>query len=429
MPSEAEHSFRPTEQEEIQQLFGRPPGWFFHWGIAVVAIFVTLLIALAAVVPIPEVLKAEVVLVTGRPPLQLTAPANGVLHELLVVEGDSIIPGQVVAVWDNPAISKDVLGLQQWLGNASQHPDQLLTLPVYRQLGAVQPDYAVLATEWARWQYWLTNDDTQRRVAGIERQLERQENLSDAAQSQIATLKEEVAMAKKNDEQYDLLKKRGAASELEADAAHLSYLRSRRELEQLQAQVTTLALEKDRLVEEKSNLIFERYREKEEDRQRALSSLTRALGAVAQWRQQNCLLAPQGGRISFPQPVHTHQYFEAGEAVMSIVPIGNQGLSAEGTLAVEGAGKLKPGAPVRIQIAEYPYIEYGELSGTLLQISETSTEAQSYKIIVTLSSGAVTTYHRTLEIRSNMHGTALLEAGRQTLLTRLFDRLRAVSER
>lgn len=429
MPSEAERTFRPTEQEEIQQLFGRPPGWFFQWGIVVVAVFVALLIGVAAVVPVPEVLKAEVVLVTGRPPLQLTAPAGGVLSELWVAEGDSVFTGQVLAVWDNPAIPDDVFRLQQWLGDAGRHPDQILILPVYRQLGAVQPEYAALAADWAKWQYWLTNDDTGRRVAGIERQLERHETMEDALQSQIATLKEEVAMAQKNDEQYDLLRKKGAASELEADAAHLSYLRSRRELEQLESQLTTLVLEKDRLQEGKSNLIFERTREKEEDKQRALSSLTRTLASVDQWRQKYCLLAPQGGRISFPAPVHPHQYFEGGEAVMAIVPTASEGLSAEGTLAVAAVGKLKPGAPARIQIAEYPSIEFGELPGNLRQISETSNGDKTYKIILELPSGAVTTYHKTLEIRPNMHGTALVEAGRRTLLARLFDRLRAASTR
>ena len=72
----------------------------------------------------------------------------------------------------------------------------------------------------------------------------------------------------------------------------------------------------------------------------------------------------------------------------------------------------------------YPYAEYGALTGTVESISSLPKQGQ-YHLTITFPEGLVTQYGQTIPFQQQLQGTAEIITEDLRLLERLFYRLRA----
>ena len=81
-----------------------------------------------------------------------------------------------------------------------------------------------------------------------------------------------------------------------------------------------------------------------------------------------------------------------------------------------GSGKIMPGQQVNVFIANYPYSEYGYVTGVIDRIDETPDENGNYLIKVAFPNGMKSSYGRNLRAWKVMTGTAeiVLESKRLT---------------
>jgi hypothetical protein len=97
-------------------------------------------------------------------------------------------------------------------------------------------------------------------------------------------------------------------------------------------------------------------------------SLNKLRGEIDLWEAECVLRAPADGVVAFYDFWSDQQYVTAGRQVFLIVPETSRLI---GCMSVNqgGAGKIKPGQVVRIRFADFPYREFGLVTGRVQSVS------------------------------------------------------------
>jgi multidrug efflux pump subunit AcrA (membrane-fusion protein) len=136
--------------------------------------------------------------------------------------------------------------------------------------------------------------------------------------------------------------------------------------------------------------------------------------------------------LSFHQIWNTYQEVKAGEEVFSIRPTSTEKISNDTAtifcktiLEAQYAAKVQVGQRVVIKLAAYPFERYGILQAKVAAISPLPKE-DKFTVTLALTNGLVTNYHKTLDFKPQMQGSAEIITEDLRLLERLFYQYRAL---
>lgn len=90
---------------------------------------------------------------------------------------------------------------------------------------------------------------------------------------------------------------------------------------------------------------------------------------------------------------------------------------------VQNSGKLKIGQIVNIKLNNYAYQEYGMLKGNVKNIS-VMPQKETIAIEVALADNLTTTYHKLLDYKEEMEGTADIITEELSVFERVFYQFR-----
>jgi HlyD family secretion protein len=93
----------------------------------------------------------------------------------------------------------------------------------------------------------------------------------------------------------------------------------------------------------------------------------------------------------------------AGERVVSIVPYDSTNIIGKMLMPIKGSGKVKVGQKVNIKFYNYPYMEFGMVSGVINNISTVPAD-NLYSVEVKLPEGLKTNYGIELDFNQKMKG-------------------------
>lgn len=100
-----------------------------------------------------------------------------------------------------------------------------------------------------------------------------------------------------------------------------------------------------------------------------------------------------------------NQNITVGEKVVTIIPSGDKNIFGRLLLPVQGAGKVKVGQHVNIKLANYPYMEFGQLEGVITNISSVPSGG-FYYVKVNFPNGMTTSYGMKIPFSQNLQGSA-----------------------
>ena len=116
------------------------------------------------------------------------------------------------------------------------------------------------------------------------------------------------------------------------------------------------------------------------------------------------------------------QFVTAERQVFLIVPE-TSALLGRMSVKTGGAGKIKPGQTVRIRLDDYPYEEFGLVTGTVQSISIVAREG-AHGVLIDLSHPLTTSFHRPLQFRQKMTGEARIVTEDMRLIERILYEIR-----
>ncbi|MCE9540549.1 MAG: HlyD family secretion protein, partial [Bacteroidetes bacterium] len=146
---------------------------------------------------------------------------------------------------------------------------------------------------------------------------------------------------------------------------------------------------------------------------------------IETWEQTYLIKAPIDGNISLFNFWTKNQNIKQGDEVLSIVPTEKQEVIAKLTLPVQNSGKLKRGQVVNIKLNNYQFQEYGMLKGYVKNIS-LMPQNENYSVEVTLPNKLTTTYHKQLDYKEEMQGTADVITDELSVFDRVFYQFRKI---
>jgi multidrug resistance efflux pump len=354
--------------EAVQNIIGYIPHWIIRWGITVIFLTVLVLLVGSWFFKYPDVIAATIVVTTDPPPASIVAKSSGKLAHFLVEDTQAVNAGDVLIVIENPANYHHVIALKKQLATFKVAGDKLdLSSLSQLTLGELQTAYTRLKRAYADYHFFLALDYHQQKIQAVEKQIETHQQL--LAKAETGTENLSIQM-----------------TELEKSVLDLQ-LQYRQQKRQLQLGLTEAY---DHLVNQ-----------------------------IETWEHHYVLKSPLDGTVTLTQFWTINQPVKAGEVVMMVVPETMGKLIGKARLPIPGAGKVQTGQPVMIKFANYPYMEYGTVSGVVKQISLIPDEAH-YVVEVGLENELISHYGKVLAFKPQMPGTAEIITEEMRLLERFF---------
>lgn len=405
-------------------MLGSIPGWGLRWGITAVFGVVLLLLALAWFIRYPDVVSAQVVLLTENPPVRLFARTSGKLVDLKVAANEVVDKGAVLAELENTARLEDIFTLEACLQKYAPLSDNVLdSIPEGLNVGRVQPTYAQLLQLCADYRFFVGQDEVYAQIRTLRNQIRYLDSLNQVLLEQRNNLEREVQLAKENFERNRALAESGSISQLELENIETFYLQYKRQLDAIKADRLRNKIQQEEL---KADIIRLRQGRSSDDVDKLLplQRLTQQLlSELAQWKQDFLLIAPISGRVTLNRLIAEGQYVTADSPVLAILPDTEQRkILAKGFLPAARSGKVELGMTANIYLDAYPYQEYGVLKGELQHIAPLP-EQNTYLIEIELPDSLFTTYNRLIPLAQEQPGRADILTEERRLLTRLMENI------
>ena len=313
---------------------------------------------------------------------------GGILEQLMVKEGDLVEAGQLLVKLDNTRFNSAYM--------ESQSHAEALTAAIARlEAETLNKNKVVFPAHFP-----VNTHIAATEIALFKARREKQ-------QEAIYALNSELELVRKQLHVIGPLVAAKAASEMEAlrlkkEIASLNGKLSEVNSAYFQDAYTELANKKAELNELEQNLL----------QRKDQLSRTQVLSPV-KGRVNDILITTRGGII---QP---------GESIMEITPIDEQ-LLVEAKVKPRDVAFLVPGMPAKVKITAYDYTVYGDIAGTLEQISPDTIEEETirgkeyfYEILVRTQTSYLKKGDEILPIKPGMITEVDIQSGKRTVLNYL----------
>ncbi|MCD4664623.1 MAG: HlyD family secretion protein [Bacteroidales bacterium] len=411
--------------EEIDEILGKTPNSIIRWGITVIFAVIVLILIGSWFFKYPDFIKSTVEITTTNPPTEILAHSNGKIVNLLVRDEEKVTKGQYLAIIENSGNYRDIIKLKQQLEKIQNYADsarfKLDLRNIFQEnftLGELQVYLSSFLSAFTDYKNFINLEYYPKKIFALKKQLQNQRLLYESSKLQKQTLAADLVLAEKEFKRYDDLFQNQTIPESEFDKIKSRFLQKKYTLEGAQATLDNINIQ----IAQLENLILDQqlqYKQKEEQLIIAADeALNNLVGQIEIWEQRYVLKAPVEGICTFTKYWSINQNVTIGEQVMSVIPNDNSQIIGKLLLPVRGSGKVKTNQKVNIRLLNYPYMEYGMVSGIVGKISLVPAD-NFYYVEVHLPEGLKTNYGIDLLFTQKMQG----EAEIITEDIRLFERV------
>lgn len=431
------HANLHLQSESVQELLGKIPHWLIRWGMTVLFGFVVTMLIGAWFIHYPDSIPAKIKITTEQPPIPVIARAAGQIR-FLVHNDQWVNQGEQVGIIQNSANEEDIESLKGWMSTLEDMVNRLdvtevLPLNENPKLGALQAPYSAFLQRYNDFKYFSSTSYFPLRISDLKRQIDIHiSNRSDLS-NQRASLQRELALVRSKHNTNRQLVRVGALPRIQLQDSEAAVLQAERAVTSLDNQVASYDLQTNSF---RQNLLDleNQYHEQAKTYQSNLRDSFRLLkGALEDWELNFVLKAPVSGVVSLYQLRRDNQFASAGEEVMTLLPRRGQDskIVGRGLLSSVGAGKVKEGQQVRINLDGYPMHEFGSLQGTVVSIAPLAKqpnpqEPSNFLITISVPQNLVTSFKKPVQFRNEMPATAEIITEDLNLLERIFYQIRKI---
>jgi len=412
---------------EVQEILTRIPSWMIRWGNTLILVFILLVLFISWLIKYPDILQAQAVITTNIPPENVVAKTNGKIKQILVYDKQNVSPGQALAVIENNAKYKDVVLLKKLMDESYFSKDSIFfpinKLPLL-QLGAINNDFALFQDNYL--DYLLDkqlNPLEVEKKSGVFAQNETQKRLKDLLHQKQITNRT-LYLKQKEYKRYKTLFDKGIISEMEIEQKLAGVLQQKSALRSINSQISQL---KENLNKTTAGVDMIDVKKTQQDTrlaQKVFQSFENLRSQIDLWEQTYVLASSIQGKVSFLNIWTVNQMVNNGATVFSIIPDNFTHYIAKLKVPVKNSGKLKLGQKVQIKLANFPFEEFGMLIGKVDKISAVPDAKGNYYVDVNLPEKLETAFHKTIEYKQDMRGTAEIITEDLRVIERIFYQLR-----
>ncbi|WKB81845.1 HlyD family efflux transporter periplasmic adaptor subunit [Cellulophaga lytica] len=429
MPDKNEIEELNIRSEEVQEILSTPPSWIVRWGVTLIFALTIILIVLSFLIKYPDYVSAKVLVTTKKPTEKVIARYAGQLDKVLVGNQDTVVTNQKIAIIKNTAVHSDVFFLKKIVDSASYNVRDY-TFPIESTsrliLGEIESAYINFEKSYI--DYTLLRDlkpyDNQ--LLGNRKSLSeiRVRLKSQAAQKSL--LEEEIILKKKELERYRTLHSKGVISQQEFESKEVEFLQMRKNANNMAISISQM---REAISSADQNLKTTVINKSEDDtkyHRNLLQSYNTLKRAIRDWEYKYVLYSSIEGVVSFQQFWGTNQEVNSGDVVFSILPLDKKELVGKLTLPSQNAGKVIVGQKVFVKLDNFPYQQYGMLTGAVENISVSPNSDGNYFVYIDMPKGTETSYNQELPFNQELLGNAEIITEDLSVVERVFYKFKDI---
>lgn len=434
--SEKQQAASPMERsEEVQAIIDRMPTTGATWVAVITGILIGVVFLLGFIIKYPDTMDGQITITARSAPVRLVANSTGKVH-LLITDKSRVSEGDVIGYIESGVNYEDVLRIDSLLAVYNISFLGQLSVPPSLTLGEIASTFSAFMIAHLQYLRFVESDMYKIRRSGLQRQIRIDEEIIRNMEKEDVLKKQLLQISGDRTRKDSALAVQKAISEeeyLRQSSEYLShkynYEAFRNEMLSRQAQIY-----KNRQELEQLDL------EEQENKDRLLAELlvrkNELTNAIRVWKEKYVQYAPVCGELEFLGFWRENGFVQNGQELFSIIPSKNK-MVGEVMIPSYGVGKIKVGQTANVKIENYPYDEYGLMKGKVQSISRLSHKMQTadgksanaYRVIISFPYGAHTNFGKELMLDFESVGNVEIITKPKRLIERLFDNLKAKTEK
>lgn len=413
------------KSEPMNDMLAHPPSWIVQSGNGLFLLILLILLGLAWFIRYPDEITGTVVVSTSEPPIELTNQLYVQLRSLSVSEGKHVQKNEILAQFDHKAKQNEIIRAENYLKTiAALHLTSSPTLPEVpdlKHLGTFQEPWTVLVSKITEWNELQASGIEKEQLHSLQREIQYREQLQHISHQKINLSEAEYALISEELKTSGRLIDQNAISRQtfnqEKRTENQAMLSVQNQKEQAVQNLIQLNLLKKELLQ-----LTVDQKQKMQQRISGIQSAVSALeNQLTEWQKNAVWQAPCSGKVMFNTRLQINRFYAANKASIVIVPDGNQ-LQALASIQASGAGKVKKGQRVFIELSDYPKNEFGMIEGRIVHMTQIDKEGQ-YEVRIHLPNRLTTTYHKNIPMKAQLKGSVKIITTNKRLLERFFEKL------
>lgn len=416
--------------DEFQEIVQQSPRWMIRSGISLIFGIIILLLAGSYFFRYPDVITADIVVLSENPPAYLAARTTARIDSMLVSDQQMVSDNQIIAILENTARFEDAMKLKDML--VSLEPfmlsfDTLIAVQpgVDLRLGDIQPDYSSFVRLYNDYFAFLRLKLHPKKIKALKQQIAMNRIYYDRLWAQKQDMEADLRIASSQYKRDSLLLRKGVLSDLDLEKTKATLIQKKYNLN---GSRTKLAETQSAIIKLEQEVV-DAEMEFADQKKKAQNSMIEAMNILksrfAYWEQTFIIKSSIVGKVSFNNFWSKNQQVKKDEIVFSVIPEKQSQIIGRISLPVRGAGKVNAGQRVNVRFENFPYMEYGFVKGTVKNISLIPTN-EYYLVEVEMPQDMKTNYDIPLKFSQEMKGSAEIITEDLRLIQRFFNPVKSL---
>ena len=416
--------------ENVKEILGHIPNWIVRWGMLVFFLILCLVLFGSYVFKYPHIVRANIKVTTENPPSKAIARTNGRIMELLVTDNQLVEAGKVLAIIENAANNDDILRvslMMEAMEDNLSNPDSLLTviLPQNLRLGTLQSSYSSFLKHLEDLRNFIILDYHKQKIGSFENEIERFGAYSWTLKKQSKILNTEKALAQNQFARDSTLFVQGVIPDADIEKSKSVLLQKQRAYEESRSLLVNNDISISRLEQQILDLKLQSNNDLSKLKLAVQEDFENLVASIDNWERQFVLRTNVAGTVSFTRIWSENQNVSEGDLVMTVIPANSGEIIGKVDLGIQGSGKVAVNQEVNVKFDNFPYMEYGIVSGKIKSISLV-TDNNAYSVLVEFPKGFQTNYGNTINFSQDMQGVAEIITNEESLLERIINPVKSV---
>jgi multidrug efflux pump subunit AcrA (membrane-fusion protein) len=421
-----EHERIELRSDDVQEIIGTPPRMIVRWGTLVVTGAVFVMVALSFWVQYPDKVRGRVTITSKIAAVRVNAQKSDLISKIHVEDGDKVKEGDLLVEMQSAANFEDVEELEEFtkdLNNADQSELLEFLSSDFRQLeiGTLQPLYAEMQTNFDKFQFYEQNKAAAKEITQVKRQIQNINAGIRIQKRKLKDAKETEKLEKVNYERLRNLKNSNDVAPQKVDNQEKVWIAARTRVKEIEDEINSRLLQISGL---NKNIGSVESTDSETNNQNYInlrSSINNLIGAIDRWNEENLLIAAMNGKISMVQNWSEKQYIEQGKEIMAILPEDlEDNYFTQLFIPIRGSGRIEVGQRVLLKLDNYPYREFGQLEGVVIEPPGLQRE-EGLPVKIKLINGLITQSKKVLKLEQELRGEGAIITENRSVFVRIFE--------
>ena len=396
--------------DEFQEIVQQSPRWMIRSGISLIFGIIILLLLGSYFFRYPDVINANIVVLSENPPAYLAARTTARIDSIIVSDQQIVSDNQIIAILESTANFEDAIKLKGMLLRMEPFMLAFDTLNSIQpetdlQLGDIQSDYSSFVRLYNDYFAFLRLKLYPKKIKALRQQVSMNRIYYDRLWAQKQDMEADYRLANSQFKRDSLLLLKGVLSDLDIEKSKTLFIQKKYNLNVARTKLAETQSANLKLDQE----VVDAEMEFADQKKKAQNSLIEAMNVLksrlAYWEQSFIIRTPIEGKVSFTNFWSKNQQVKKDEIVFTIIPEKQSQIIGRISLPVKGAGKVAVSQKVNIRFENFPYMEYGYIKGTVKNISLIPNN-ENYIVEVELPQDLMTNYNIPLKFSQEMKGSA-----------------------